>query len=348
MPTLAESLSEPLSTPIHDALAAGVDVLGQNQQVEFWPYVRVVLPVDGFVFWLRADLLTPTQLAQHGLQTPLGVQVDGSLHYASIGHQVEDEVIAIRRVDFTAETQITALAEIAPDVMYVAEWTTSMGSFKFTFSQRSTYYQQADIHHYVGDAVYPAFAGQLIDDVAGFDQRQVVSNSLPFWLSMFSSQPFPSPIGCSFPIYPAFLLPPNLTPPYIATEISGTRALQSVARIGSTGSRSQLCSERVRLIAYGMRNDDALTVLDYSLSYMENTDFMGLMNMPVVVDEHRPQVELAALAQKKVIEYEVSYNQSVSRAIALQVIKKASPALVQFYLSGSPIRPRPVPIIPTV
>src|SRR6266566_770287 len=211
MATVTESLP---TRPIHDALVAGVDTLGQDQRVVFHPYVRTVLPLDGYVFWLRATLLTAVQLAQHGISSADPVVVDGSLHYASVGNQVADETIAVRSVDFTAETQITAFAEIATDVLYVGRWETPLGGFSFTFGRRNSYYYQASLHHYVGDAVYPAFEAQLIDDVAAFDQRQVVSNSLPIWLSMFTNIPIYSLVTVSLPVYPAFLVPDNLVPAY--------------------------------------------------------------------------------------------------------------------------------------
>ncbi len=331
MPSVNEILdSHSESTPIHDALVAGVDVLGQQQEVEFWPYIRTVLPLDGFVFWLRASLLPADKLAQHGLQSPDSVMVQGSLHYASVGHQVEDETIAVRRVDFTAETQITAFAEIAPDVMYVAEWLTAFGSFKFTFSQRGSYYQQADIHHYVGDAIYPAFATQLIDTVGQFDQRQVVSNSLPLWLNLVSNLPFVSLVTTSVALYPAFLVPPNLVPPYGTVDIapSTTRAIQAAAYRDANSSRWQLVSETARLTFYGLRNDEVVDFVDYVIDRCANLGDFGVMNTPVVRDERRTQVELAALAQKKVVDFEVNYYQTRARDIARQLIESAVPTWI--------------------
>src|SRR5271166_3370646 len=216
MATIQESLP---TRPIHDALVAGVDTLSQDQTVSFTPYVRTVLPLDGYVFWLNANLLSAAQLAQHGLSSADPVVVAGSLHYASVGTQLEDETIVVRSVDFTAETQITAFAEIAPDVLYVGFWDTPLGGFNFTFSRRNSFYIQASIYHYVGDAIYPAFEAQLIDDLSAFDQSQVVSNSLPIWLSMFTNIPYPLDVTVSLPIYPAFLVPDNLVPAYVAVEV---------------------------------------------------------------------------------------------------------------------------------
>jgi hypothetical protein len=58
------------------------------------------------------------------------------------------------------------------------------------------------------------------------------------------------------------------------------------------------------------------------------------MNMPVVHDEKRPQQELAALAMKKTLDLEVSYNQVSMRRIARQLIQSSVPG---FFLSAKPI-----------
>ena len=326
MPILTEA--QPFSRPIHDALAAGVDTLGQSQTVTFVPYVRTALPIDGFVFWVNAALLSEPDAALAGLTTRAPVVVPGSLHYASQGSQVEDETIVVRRVDFTAEQPIRAFAEVAPTVIYVGTWATQMGQFRFTFSARGAYYEEAGTSHYVGDAVYPAFEAQLIDQPGDFSDRQVVSNSMPAWLSMLKFPLFPSDI-CHVPqlqLYPAYLVPDNLLPAYGAVEISDTRALQAFPTIGPRSEHTQLCADRVRLTLYGLRNDEALDLLDYSLTYFEYADTLGLMNTPAVYDDHRHQIELAAIAMKKTVDFEVSYLQSRMREIARTYISKAIPS----------------------
>lgn len=332
-------------TSVHAALAASVDVLSGQQSVQFVPYVRTVLPVDGFVFWVNANLLTAPQLAAAGLAAPLTVTIPGSLHYASIGTQTSDETIVVRHVDFTAEQQITAFAEIAPTVMYVGTWTTPLGSFRFTFSRRNTYYRTADIHHYVGDAVYPAFETQLVDTITQFSMRQVVSNSLPLWLAMVRTVPYPMLVTSAVPLYPAFLTYPNLEPPYGSVEIPprSTRPIQAQAWRGSDSSRWQLVSERARLTLYGLRNDEAMDFVDYLVDYAAVTGAFGLMTTPVVADEHRAQVELAVLAVKKVVEVDICYYQQRARDTARQLIKQAIPGIA---LSDDPILPPIPPLLP--
>ena len=72
MPTIDEVFQDPISTPVHDALVAGVDVLAGPQEITFTPYVRIVLPIDGFVFYVNAALATPAVLATAGLEVKTG------------------------------------------------------------------------------------------------------------------------------------------------------------------------------------------------------------------------------------------------------------------------------------
>lgn len=324
MATVFDVLGEPSASPIHDALSVGIDVLGQNQTVEFYPYIRTILPLDGFVFWVNAALLPAAKLAEQGLQSAAPISIPGSLHYASVGHQNDEENIVIRQVDFTAEEQVSAFAELGPDVLYVAVWNTPLGPFKFTFSNRNSFYRQANIYHYVGDAVYPVFDQFLIDNIEGFDQRQIVSNSLPIWMAMFADPPYPSLITISPPVYPAMLVKENRPPPYVAVDISNTRVLQSAPWRGPKSYVNQLCSERVRLITYGLRNDEVMNLRDYILDYSENTNIIGIADPPVITDERRPQVELATIAIKKHVDLSISYLQQRARDIARQYILHAT------------------------
>jgi hypothetical protein len=340
----------PPNTQIHDALAAGTAVLSGQQRVWFTPYIRIILPLDKFVFFINANLLTPAQLSQHGLASAAPVAVDCSMHYASTGSQVEDETIVVRRVEFTSPTEIPAFAAMAPTVLYVATWDVASpgGSFRFTFSRRNSFYFEAKLYHFLGDAIYPAFETQLIDDVSQFDTSSVVvSNSLPIWLSLPLAVPWPSPLPApSFQLYPSFLVPDNLVPPYGVVRIrpEDTRALASAPWIGPSGTRSQLCADRVRVTLYGLRNDAASDFFDYVMQYLEVAGTMGLMNVPVLRDDQRTQVELTALAQRKTIDYEVDYYQHRVRDVVRQVI---STVISCFSVSaGPPIIPISPPIVP--
>jgi hypothetical protein len=296
----AAAAKGPLAAP----LQAGVDTLSQNQEITFVRYKKMILPADGFVFWVNAALIDPTN--------PLTTTVKGSLHFATDQAQREDETFGVNHVIFTASRQIDEFNEVSPDTMYLGEFS----GLRFSFASRGSYYRQADQHHYRGDAVYPAFASQIIDDVNGFLNRDlVVSNSLPIWLGLNERMP----------VYPSFLVSDNITPPFASIHIppEATTALASGATLGNTLTRAQLCSDRVRVTIYGLRNSQALDYLDYVIASMSNSDAMGLQNIPVVRDEKRTQNELTVLAMKKTIEFQVSYLQNTARTVARQLITSA-------------------------
>jgi len=52
--------------PLAADLAEGVIAIGQDQEITFTKYVRLVLPVDGYVFWVKADLVGPSALLNAG------------------------------------------------------------------------------------------------------------------------------------------------------------------------------------------------------------------------------------------------------------------------------------------
>ncbi len=351
MPTLAEALGPQPQTPqqgspLHDALAAGTVELSGDQTVQFIPYCRTILPIDGWAFWLNANLLSPIQLAQHGLKSAGPVAVPGSLHYASIGVQEEDQSIVVRKVDFTAMGPIGALAEAQPSVLWIATWNVRpigaasdiIGSFRFAVSSRSAYYEEAGISHLVGDAIYPVFEQELIDTLDGFDlTSRVVSNSLPIWLHLLSGNPpFPAFVTSNVPPFPAWLVPANQSPPYCAVEIEprSIRSYQLAPLIDSVGNHWDLTEEHVRFTLYGLRNAQAMDFVDYLYQCAELTDLFGMTERPVVRDEHRPQVELAVLAQKKIVEMKVSYYQRTARDVARALILTIVPSFQVNY--GAP------------
>lgn len=332
MPSVAEA--QGYGSQLASTLAAGVRQISSEQQVTFTPYVRQVLPIDGFVFWCNASLVSANALSLAGLSSAAPVAINGSLHFATSGEQREDEAIAVKHCVFTALERITALAEIGPNALYIATWTAPSGnySFKFSFSARNSFYQQSGLHHYVGDAVYPAFETQIIDSIDQFGQRPVVSNSLPIWLAalMQPNPPLPAwPISPEIPTYPAYLVPDNLMPPYAAVYVEpmSTRAYQTMPTLSPTYTHNQLFCERVRITTYGLRNDEALDLQDYLLQYSLLTDAFGVLNIPGFRDDHRTQQELAVLAQKKVIDFEISYYQTRVRELAQQYFKTVIPAV---------------------
>jgi hypothetical protein len=342
VPTVTEGLASQL-TPIGADLKAGADAISLNQAITFTLYVRLILPVDGSTFWVKANqvkqgalygatLLNGRRYDQAGVTvTPANIiTVVGSLHYSSNTSQTEEETIAVNRVVFTSESQVQDFNVVGPAFVYIGEFTPQNGEqpIRFAFSERGSFYQQSGLYHYVGHAIYSDMQTQIIDDaLLGFDQSAVVSNSLPFWLQLNKWNIGPkTPVvfpNLVMPLFPSFLVTDNLIPPFASVHISETLPIQSMPFIDTSGSHWQLVQDRVRITTYGMRNNQIMDFMDCVNEYTLLTDNFGIMNMPAVRDEKKTQVELRIIAQKKTIEYDVSYYQSRARNIALQIIGSA-------------------------
>lgn len=342
MPSVAESAAS--ASPLAAALAAGVDWLSQQQEVDFTLYARVVLPVDGFVFWVRADLVSPSALpnvmaansaepnasrhARAGFP-PKTLRAKGSIHYSIDTEMGEDGTYGHNRVIFTSETQVNDLDAIAPEFMYIGDFR----GVRFGFSAQKYFYVQAGLWHYFGDAIYPAMRTQVVDDPRAFDRSQVVSNSLPAWLSFARAAPsFWLPPRTPFPLFPSFAVPDNLSPPYgtVHVDPGATRGLQASPSIDRRSTHSQLAFDRVRITTYGVRNEGVMDFVDAVNSWSTDYGVVGIMNVPIPRDEKRLQNEMSVLAIKKTIEYEVSYYQTRMNDVARQLIESA---LVAFSVS---------------
>lgn len=324
-------------TPMGADLAQGVQTLALDQEITFTRYNKLILPLDGYVFWIKAALMTasaapnaamPNKVAPnkffHLLKNQAPTQVaTGSLHYASDVRQEEAETYAANKVIFTSTEKVDALHAIAPNQLWIGEFE----GLRFAFSSLSPFYQQADLWHYVGFAVYPDMATQIIDTPIGFDQRHVVvSNSLPAWLALNSYEPIYGIGNPGIPLFPSFLSPLNESPPFATIHVApeSTRALASAPTLLQDYSHEQLASEIVRITLWGTRNFNAQDFVDFVYQYSDDTDAFGIMNMPIIRDEKRTQSEMQTIAMKKAVEFEISYLQRRVRNIARQIIEEAS------------------------
>lgn len=315
MPTVGESMGR--QSQIAAALDQAVEQLGIEQVVRFQAYTRVVLPMDGYVFW------SPT----------VKVEARGVLHFAQDVTQSEDETVGLAGVTFMTQKPLTDFAAIGQDTLLVAR----IGPFRYAFSQQAGYQKEARTWHYAGRSIIPALAAQLLDDPSKINPNAaVVSNSLPAWLAIngwdsglgggwLSNLPA-NENGLGITLYPSFVVPPNLAPPYGVVHIGpeDTNAMQSVPFRDATGSSWQLASDRVRITLYGLQNNAAIDFLNLVLQYIEFTENIGLMNMPIVRDGKRGQVELQAIAMQKYIDFEVSYNETRIADLARTLIEQAS------------------------
>ena len=310
------SASMPPYGLLNPPLAQGIGVLSGSEAIPFVQYVRHVLPLDGFVFWLRTQ------------QTV----IQGSLHIGQEDRQNEDENLTVNRVWFTTTEEVDCFNDINPQTIWVGEYEGA----RFAFSTRGPYYDAAGLFHYAGEAVYPAMESQLVDVGAELSNTTlVVSNSLPAWLALASYNPIwllvPNP---AVTLYPSFAVPANLRPPYGSVHIDPalTKPLQGAPAIGSTGTHEQLAADHVRITFYGLTNDQIMNWFETLNQYSYDTNIIGMMAPSIVRDGKRGQVGLDILAMQKIMEFDVSYNQASLRDVARQlIVAAASTMLPQYY-----------------
>ena len=292
------------------ALTAGLRTLSEEAVIPFGCYIRYVLPLDGYVYWLRTQTFT----------------IMGSVHVTAEKQQNEDESPSVNRVVFTTKDDVGFFNEVGPEQILVGE----VAGVRFSFSRSGPRYKQSGIWNYFGTAVYPALTSQLVDVGSQLNQSTlVVSNSLPAWLQLVHYDPIWISCGIGNPgitLYPSYAVPPNLSPPYgsVHIEPSQTLGLQASPAFSPRSSQSQLASDRVRITLYGLTNDQAMQFVNIINDYSENTGGFGMMDVFIVRDAKRTQPEMGILAMKKTIEMTVSYNQWVMRDIGRQLILSAS------------------------
>jgi len=337
MPSAAETLQQPgiLGAPARE----GLETLDQNQQVTFTKYLRVVLPLDGFVFWVRSSILSPSSQIGAAAIAAANIAggdvpaysaadtmvVQGSLHYGTRAQQTEEANYTLSSVTFTSETEVNDLRAVSPSLIYVGEFE----GLRFTFSERREFYKQADLYHYTGTALTAVMAAQFIESPETLDTGSlVVSNSLPLWLAMDLTNPPPGgpPPASALPLFPAYLVPVNQPPPYGAVYINPRTqtAMQPTPYLDILNTHYQLVSDEVEVTLYGARNNLAIDFLDYVnyVSYF-NADF-GIMDAATIVhDEHLTQPETQTLAQKKKLTFRINYYQTRVRDVVRQLISEA-------------------------
>lgn len=295
-------------------LQEGYETLSGDQTVPFTQYIRYVLPLDGYVFWLATQQTT----------------ISGSLHVAVNKRQNEDETISVNQVVFTTSQEIAVFNEINPQTIWVGCWR----GLKFAFSNRGFFYEAAGLYHYSGEAVYPAMESQLVDVGSQLPAGTlVVSNSLPAWLAIKTYTPvWLDPLNPAITLYPSFAVPDNLRPPYgtvhIAPEL--TQGLQMAPWLAQkTSSHFQLARDHVKVTFYGLINNQAQDWLDTVHDYSMNINAIGFMDtIPIMRDEKRTQVGLDILAMKKTVEFDVAYNQARINDIARQLIVTANASVI--------------------
>lgn len=319
------------------AVDAGWKTLSQWETFTFTKYVRTVLPFDGYVFWLKADILSKGALFNASAlnTTALGVAsrtitsaptltVNGSLHIATELLQEESRTSSSNRVVLTTDKEIQDFNQAGPNVLFLC----TVGEVQFAFSGQGAFYDEARTWHYHGNAVYSDLLPQIVDNPAAFDTKNVVvSNSLPLWLALNSyTPPYPAqPLYPTLTLWPSMLAPQNERPPYGTVHIipDTTRPLTARPFLSRNVSHYQLARETARVTLKGLRNFSAQDFIDFVFQYTEDWEFFGIANMPIVRDQKLGQVELTALAESKAIDFEINYYQVRQNDLVRQLILQA-------------------------
>jgi hypothetical protein len=260
---------------------------------------------------------------------PTDVSVVGSFHYDTAIEQREDAVIDSNTVVFSSLEEIRAFNEIGPDYLYIGHYR----ELTFAFSSRGRLYEQADLYHYLGKALYSVNATQIIDDPSQFNPTLIVSNSLPVWLNMPNYVPPYPGFVCPLPLFPSFLVTDNLPPPFGAVHIERTEVLHAAPFYGFLGEQSQTARDRVRVTLYGANARMAADFLSFVLQYSRDWNLIGMANMPNITDEKHQQPEMQILGQRKRIEFVVNYVDFVARNQAQQFIEHAKVSFIPQWLN---------------
>lgn len=307
MPSLNELNNA--KTELNAALTDGLDDLSRYQVVTFTRYIHKVLPLDGFVFWVKASL---TDVADPAQDT---VQVKGYLHLTTEKIQNDEQLYDRNVVTFTAQSDIDPFNDIGSDVLYIGEFF----GLQFSFSRRIGLNEPANLYHYTGEAIFPHMRSQIINSADDIDLTDVVvSSSLPIWLTL----------NQYMPMYPAMLSSQNISPPFATVKCANTTPIAGAFYLDEKQNQYQLVSEDVTLSLTGLRNAQTLDFLRYVQDYtLLNSAEMGVMNIPVVQDERVTQNELNIIAQRKTIKFKVNYYQQRMRDVARRLITSAIPSI---------------------
>ncbi|MCZ4675989.1 hypothetical protein O4O00_16545 [Citrobacter sedlakii] len=308
MPSLDE-LAEATGSQLSGVLRSAVETISSGQEISFRLYVRQVLPIDGFVYWVNAGIIQPEELARMKITSPKTAMIKGSLHRQVVTEQSESQSQDVNNIIFTPIEKADDFNVEDPNAIYLGEY----AGTQFAFSRMESRYTQSGIYHYRGMAILPTMRSQIIDSPDDISDEQIISNSIPIWLAL---KQFAT-------VYPSFLVPSNLTPPYIVADVRNTVPLAMASRYDA-GSRKryQFAQDTVRITLYGFSNRMALDYVDFVVNKAAEDEEFGITNMPIPVDVKSNQVEINALAKKKIVDFEVNYYQQTARDISHQLIKK--------------------------
>lgn len=289
----------------------------------FTQYDKYVMSEDGYVFWVK-----------NGSK----LKIKGALHVGTEQTQELDDTIAMNSIILDSEKLISEFNTITPNTMWIGDIPLPDGqTIKVAFNRRGPFFENAGVYHYAGFAVFPPFGPQIVESSTDLPTGPIVSNSLPIWMNLPNAlQNLPGAVNQSTKVYPSFLVPENIAPPYIVAHIEPTLTvpLQQFPNYSWTftaGSTSlvqmtsdQLAKDVVKLIFYGFTNQEVLQYQSALTLYSLYSDDFGFMSSPIAQDDKRTQSEITAIAMKKTMEFDASYYQTTADAIARRLILSAS------------------------
>lgn len=283
-------------------LADGVSTISYDESISFKLYQRVILPLDGFVFWINAaNAASPPAVTS--------MTIKGAIHRSVSNTQEDDQSQSLNHMIFTTETRVDDFNAIGSDQM----WVCFIEGAPFSFASMRDKFASAGLFHYRGDSIGPIIRAQMIDTMEDLDPMQlVVSNSLPLFMSL-------NQYGT---VYPAFLVDSNIPPPYVVVDVKDTTPITSGYHI-DPDNRWQFSRDTVRVTLIGLNNQSALQYRDYIVNTAATYETFGISNVPVVRDVKMIQSEINALAMKKTIDFEINYYQQTVSDIGLQLITQA-------------------------
>jgi len=303
MTTVAQALLG--KDPLEAALAEGIESISQDFELTFTLYNRVVLPLDGLVFWVA---------------TATTEQVYGAFHFAINTQQ--DEACTEGVVDsvFTTQMEIDDLIASGP----TTKWIASIDGLLIAFTKTTKFFQPANTYHYVGRALLPTEASQVVTTAPNV-HLLIASNSLPAFILLNTyTPPYSSPyIPTALPtIYPSYLVPANTKPPYATVHIERSEPLAPIPLLDANSNPYQLTSDDVKITMFGLSNNQAALLRDAIVQFSQDQEVIGLQgDIGAIRDERAPQSDFLIIAQKKTLSFRVAYTQNAVIAFARKVFK---------------------------
>lgn len=303
------------STPLtqqQEGLKEGLANLAPGSSITFTEYTIYRFSEDGYVFLVKGT-------------STLSVTFS-AIHIATERDQEIDNTIGMNSVVLDTQTEINEFNTVNPTSMWIADIAMPDGTtIPVAFQRYGPFFANAGVYHYAGFAVFPQFGNLIVAASADLPTAPIVSNSLPIWLTQNSIAN----------VYPSFLVPENIQPPYVVAHIEPelTKPLQPVPYYvwTSTGTgfanlaSYQLYYDYVQLILYGFTNAMALQFQAGLISTSIDDETFGFSGEQISLrDDKTPQPEIAALAMKKTLSFGASYYQNTADAIARRLIVSAT------------------------